>query len=388
MSELVFADLVRETSTAMGTGPFPLQGPIPGHRGFTAAVPTGAHFHYAIAGISRLDEWETGEGRIDGQGRLERINVHASSADGDAVDFSAGLKAVGLTVGADWFANAASGTAPDIDGVTGLAAALAGKAAADHRHDDDYSASGHGHSFASLTGKPVTLAGYGITDAAAAGHNHAATYQPLDADLSAIAALATTAFGRGQLTVADAAAGRTGLGLGTLATQAANNVAISGGSISGLGALSCAGNATLGDAPTDAHIVNGSLMIAAVSGPAYSGLIDHVMTSPFSRLRITARGGTGGWQGAIDLNVSQNDGASFTALSIQPVSANAAAVSIAGTLRINGTQVAAARRTGWATPAGTASRASFDTANVTTQQLAERVKALIDDLAAHGLIGA
>jgi hypothetical protein len=40
-------------------------------------------------------------------------------------------------------------------------------------------------------------------------------YQPLDADLTAIAALATTAFGRGVLTLADAAALRTLAGLGS-----------------------------------------------------------------------------------------------------------------------------------------------------------------------------
>jgi hypothetical protein len=89
---------------------------------------------------------------------------------------------------------------------------------------------------------PTTLAGYGITDA-----------QPLDTELTAIAgltsaadrlpyftgsgtaALATfTAFGRNLVDDADAAAGRTTLGLGTIATQNANNVAITGGSITNL----------------------------------------------------------------------------------------------------------------------------------------------------------
>jgi hypothetical protein len=45
-------------------------------------------------------------------------------------------------------------------------------------------------------------------------------YQPIDSDLTAIAALSTTSFGRGLLALADAAAGRTALGLGTAATQA------------------------------------------------------------------------------------------------------------------------------------------------------------------------
>lgn len=44
------------------------------------------------------------------------------------------------------------------------------------------------------------------------------SYQPLDSDLTAIAALATTTFGRSFLTLADAAAARTLLALGTAAT--------------------------------------------------------------------------------------------------------------------------------------------------------------------------
>ena len=49
------------------------------------------------------------------------------------------------------------------------------------------------------------------------------------------------------------------------------------------------------------------------------------------------------------------------------------------------------RATGWATATGTATRTTFATGSVTLPQLAERVKALIDDLhaaAGHGLIGA
>ena len=46
--------------------------------------------------------------------------------------------------------------------------------------------------WSSITGKPTTIAGYGITDAASATHNHTGTYQPLDTDLTAIAGLAGT----------------------------------------------------------------------------------------------------------------------------------------------------------------------------------------------------
>lgn len=86
---------------------------------------------------------------------------------------------------------------------------------------------------------PTTLSGYGISDA-----------QPLDATLTALAGVTTaankviyatgsdafttadlTAFGRSIIDDADAAGGRTTLGLGTIATQNANSVAITGGTI-------------------------------------------------------------------------------------------------------------------------------------------------------------
>lgn len=105
-------------------------------------------------------------------------------------------------------------------------------------------------SFAALTGKPTTLLGYGITDA-----------QPLDSDLTSIAALTTTSFGRSLLTQADAAATRTtiGAGTGTISgsTGATDNRVLradgtggatvqnsavtidDSGNISGLGSVSC-----------------------------------------------------------------------------------------------------------------------------------------------------
>ncbi len=63
---------------------------------------------------------------------------------------------------------------------------------------------GGSSAWADITGKPTTIAGFGITDA-----------QPLDTDLTNIAGVVTTVFGRSVLAVADAAAARTLIGAGT-----------------------------------------------------------------------------------------------------------------------------------------------------------------------------
>jgi len=59
-------------------------------------------------------------------------------------------------------------------------------------------------------------------------------------------------------------------------------------------------------------------------------------------------------------------------------------------ISLNGTKVIGTRKTGWGLATGTPTRTTFATGSVTLSQLAERVKALIDDLhatAGHGLIG-
>lgn len=55
--------------------------------------------------------------------------------------------------------------------------------------------------------------------------------------------------------------------------------------------------------------------------------------------------------------------------------------------RANGTQVLSSRITGWEIPSGVAERTTFDTESATLVEVARRLKALIDDLMQHGLIG-
>ena len=123
-----FADLVRELAQEGGTGPLTPTGAVPGHRRFADAVPPGVSFDYAVAGIARPEQWEVGTGRIGADGRLLRDVVAASSNDGAAVDFTAGLKTIALTVGAGWFAAAdtrAATLAADMAAFDGELAGLA-----------------------------------------------------------------------------------------------------------------------------------------------------------------------------------------------------------------------------------------------------------------------
>jgi len=85
-------------------------------------------------------------------------------------------------------------------------------------------------------------------------------------------------------------------------------------------------------------------------------------------------------------------GINFVANGVQTMQINQYAVDLAASkvFAIGGVPVVGPRKTGWSIASGTANRTTFDTASVTLPQLAQRVKALIDDLhgiAGHGLIG-
>ena len=69
------------------------------------------------------------------------------------------------------------------------------------------------------TGITITDAGAGSTVTVGVTAN---TYQPLDSDLTAIAALSTTSYGRALLALADAAALRTAAAVGTVSTLASD----------------------------------------------------------------------------------------------------------------------------------------------------------------------
>ena len=211
------ADLVREVCMDAGTGPLALGGPLQGYRAFAAALNAGATFPYVIQGVADPGQWEAGSGTIDGAGRLVRT-PHASSAGGAAVDFVAGEKHVGLALHADWVARVeAHGHA--IDAIDGLASALAGK-------------------------------------------------QVGSGELSAIAALTTTGFGRGALTLGDAAAFRSYIGAGTSSTGGTVTNVAAGGGMS-FAAISGAGSVALGT-PSSVTLASANGVAAGTHSHAFA----------------------------------------------------------------------------------------------------------------------
>lgn len=158
------------------------------------------------------------------------------------------------------------------------------------------------------------------------------------------------------------------------------------------GNFSCNGNATIGDGTSDNHTINGLVAIAAAN--ATSG------SDTSFPLRLTSGGNSAlalgfdadeafiqSW-GSRTLRINQQGNTVALVADKHVFSSGGYNLGTGLAVSINGAQVVTSRRTGWSVPTGTAARTTFDTATVTTGQLAERVKALIDDLTTHGLIGA
>lgn len=131
-----------------------------------------------------------------------------------------------------------------------------------------------------------------------------ASYQPLDSDLTAIAALTTTSYGRAFLALVDAAAGRTALGLGTAATHAHGDYDAAG----------AAAAAQAASQPLDSDLTAIAALSTTAFGRSLLALADAAAAQaalgvpPTSRLVSAGSGLTGGGSLAADRTLAADFG--------------------------------------------------------------------------------
>lgn len=107
MSDYTVQNMVKETSTSTGSGPFTLGGAVTGFQAFGTALGSSALVCYEIAALDgdgvRSGDWEIGLGRywLDGSTpKLDRLMPMAKTVAGGAgalVNFASGTKQVSLT---------------------------------------------------------------------------------------------------------------------------------------------------------------------------------------------------------------------------------------------------------------------------------------------------
>ncbi|MVB00045.1 hypothetical protein GN330_22600 [Nitratireductor sp. CAU 1489] len=120
-----------------------------------------------------------------------------------------------------------------------------------------------------------------------------------------------------------------------------------------------------------------------------AGDVSYMRTALYSR-SDTHRGGVQTIQDATGFKVFELNPLGGDVHAGQPTSLTSAprgSVNLEGILGIDGVKVVGNRIAGWEDPTGTDTRTTFVTSTVTTEQLAERVMALILDLKTHGLLG-
>ena len=93
-----FVDLVRNTTTTVGTGNFTLGPAVTGYTSFTAALQVGDTFYYSAIGIDKPAEREVGRGTLLGNGMISR-----SAISGTNTNFTTGTKSVALIAAAEWY---------------------------------------------------------------------------------------------------------------------------------------------------------------------------------------------------------------------------------------------------------------------------------------------
>jgi hypothetical protein len=192
---LVVKDRVRENSTTTGTGSLTLSGAVSGFQTFSAGVGNANTTYYAIVNGA---EWEVGLGTVSA-GALSRDTV-LSSSTGSKISLSAGTKDVFCTY-------------PSSKSVYRNGSDVAVLTSTDITTGLSYTPLNPANNLSDVSTTATARTNLGVT---ATGAD--TTYVYRANNLSDLANTTTS---------------RSNLGLGTIATQAASSVAITGGAIDG-----------------------------------------------------------------------------------------------------------------------------------------------------------
>jgi hypothetical protein len=176
-----------------------------------------------------------------------------------------------------------------------------------------------------------------------------------------------------------------------------NPFVIPWGKIDGLGGLDSSSDLTANFVGTATLVLGGALPAAYwVRGPVDTFRGIYFMTDNLQRCTLSISGAEPGADVGGDLQVSMyTDAGAFIDAPLQIGRAAGSNITINRPINLlpgmviknNFAQVLGARQTGWVAATGTPTRTSFATGSVSLSDLAERVKALIDDMITHGLIG-
>lgn len=378
------SDLVHETTTGTGTGNLDLA-VASGKRSFNTAFGNGAPtnvFDYYISHRSAA-EWERGTGHMSDADTLVRDTVIASSNANAAVNFSAGTKDVANDIPAG---NQARLDAANI--FTAVQSVYANNSSTTPILKVEQDDTGDASMTFLLTAGTQWTAGIDNSDSDKFKISNASALGTSDKFVI------TTA---GNIGLGITAPAVSGVVQQTTAIQAYGQLVVKqGGNGDGDGCLALGpfgyftGNNWDGDILFATNLVTDSVGSATnYRTPVTHGSLGYSgvncrgpLISFFTETGATTGGGSVTPTPRMRIAVGVYIG--------NPTSGDmgAGTLNLDNALYRDGTQVVGTRVTGWGAPTGTPTRSTFATGSVTLPQLAERVKALIDDLTTHGLIGA